>query len=458
MEIYVGKYVKIKSLAWFNLNRFNNYVISSDGIKFYDAVAERFCSNIYRIESIDNEIIKLQNINYPFSREFFDETYDSDTHDELVKDLKVGDKVLIKSLDWYNKNKNNFNRVFCKPNTNNTYVGFTEVMSGFCNTEQTIESITVDGNYRLSEIKGYIFTNTMFAKRKVNKSCKYKIGDKVKVRSIVWYDCYKNVEGNITCGSNTFTSNMKIYCGCYLTIKSVWEDTQDYYVEENNFTWTDEMFEGKVVNSTYEISNQIEIKSKNVDKDNEIIIPKFNINDVVTFTSVTTGKLYIYTIKYTDTKGNYYLNETSLIFNYDDLEKIGTLPKYGSRYKFCKGDKVRFLNSKEIENLSELNKKSIPIEMYEYIDKTLTIEYIFLDMNQQPKYKIVDSNEIWSGWMLKCIDKDNETKETTTKTNVLPDNKTKLIIIKDVPLNLKTQSEVKIHLKPKTIHYESYNT
>lgn len=49
---------------------------------------------------------------------------------------KVGDKVRIKSLDWYNKNKDDYGYVWC------TEFLFTPEHSKYCGRELTISHIT----------------------------------------------------------------------------------------------------------------------------------------------------------------------------------------------------------------------------------------------------------------------------------------------------------------------------
>jgi len=67
---------------------------------------------------------------------------------------------------------------------------------------------------------------------------KYQVGDKVRVRSDLIID-----EGY---GGTFFISVMKQYCGKILTISHV--NPGDYKVEENDWYWSDEMFEEKVEN------------------------------------------------------------------------------------------------------------------------------------------------------------------------------------------------------------------
>lgn len=69
---------------------------------------------------------------------------------------------------------------------------------------------------------------------------KFNVGDKVLVKNLDWYNENKNGLGcvDVPC---TFVSDMSIYCGKVLTIRH--KGWSDYAVEENNFSWSDQMFE-----------------------------------------------------------------------------------------------------------------------------------------------------------------------------------------------------------------------
>jgi hypothetical protein len=72
------------------------------------------------------------------------------------KIFKVGDKVRVKSLDWYNKNKNKDGNVEIGPT-------FVIGMSYFCGKVFTIESITPLANYiLLNEDRGYSWHKDFF--------------------------------------------------------------------------------------------------------------------------------------------------------------------------------------------------------------------------------------------------------------------------------------------------------
>lgn len=89
---------------------------------------------------------------------------------------------------------------------------------------------------------------------------KYKVGDKVRVKSIEWYDKNKEADGPVKLfeGNYNFIKSMSKYCGRIVTICRV-DYVGGFYdiVEDNGKSfWTDEMFEGK-------IEEQIENKSNN---------------------------------------------------------------------------------------------------------------------------------------------------------------------------------------------------
>lgn len=79
---------------------------------------------------------------------------------------------------------------------------------------------------------------------------KYKIDDKVRVKSLEWYSENRNKCGCVECIHENFTQDMSKYCGNVVTIKrfyfSSFNDTTTYNIAEDDgsYTWTDDMFEG----------------------------------------------------------------------------------------------------------------------------------------------------------------------------------------------------------------------
>lgn len=74
---------------------------------------------------------------------------------------------------------------------------------------------------------------------------KYKVNDRVRVKSLEWYNTNKNKYGHVKCqGFECFTLAMSQFCNKIVTINEISED--DYYLiqeDEQIFEWTDDMFE-----------------------------------------------------------------------------------------------------------------------------------------------------------------------------------------------------------------------
>ena len=69
------------------------------------------------------------------------------------------------------------------------------------------------------------------------------VGDKVKIKSLEWYNEHKSNNGNVDCGYDIFTEDMSTLCGKTMTIKEVLDDYYYLVDDENVYKWTDEMFE-----------------------------------------------------------------------------------------------------------------------------------------------------------------------------------------------------------------------
>ena len=93
---------------------------------------------------------------------------------------------------------------------------------------------------------------------------KYKVGDKVKVKSQEWYEDNANYISEVDCGNTVFIPDMKCYCGSTVTIMKRFSHIKCYAIEEDNGVhyWNDEMFE---------CEDESDMKEFNI-KD-EIIVP-----------------------------------------------------------------------------------------------------------------------------------------------------------------------------------------
>jgi hypothetical protein len=72
---------------------------------------------------------------------------------------------------------------------------------------------------------------------------KYKIGQKVRVKSLDWYNKNKDEDGDISCGEFDFVKGMKKFCSEVFTIS---ENVGDGYLmleDKHGYVWTDEMID-----------------------------------------------------------------------------------------------------------------------------------------------------------------------------------------------------------------------
>ena len=78
---------------------------------------------------------------------------------------------------------------------------------------------------------------------------RFKVGDRVRIKSLDWYNENKDEDGIVELSTHIFTPGMSQFCGKVVTIEDVFEDIDDsgvYYMEEIDYDWTDEMIEGLV--------------------------------------------------------------------------------------------------------------------------------------------------------------------------------------------------------------------
>jgi hypothetical protein len=79
---------------------------------------------------------------------------------------------------------------------------------------------------------------------------KYKVGDKVRIKSLDWYNANKDENGRVYCDYIGFCKEMTKYCGKVLTIMTIGNQDigskQKYFMHETDCAWgfTDDMIEG----------------------------------------------------------------------------------------------------------------------------------------------------------------------------------------------------------------------
>ena len=82
----------------------------------------------------------------------------------------------------------------------------------------------------------------------------YKVGDRVRIKSLDWYNENKDELGNIDCGDALMTTEKSQFCGKIVTISNISDVIDAYKIEKDNgcYNWTDEMIEGLVKEETYD--------------------------------------------------------------------------------------------------------------------------------------------------------------------------------------------------------------
>ncbi len=79
----------------------------------------------------------------------------------------------------------------------------------------------------------------------------YKVGDKVRIKSLDWYNENKSYSNGIVYLSISFVANMSKYCGQVATIIKA-SGGNEYKISLDNgyYIWSDDMFEGLVEEET----------------------------------------------------------------------------------------------------------------------------------------------------------------------------------------------------------------
>ena len=72
---------------------------------------------------------------------------------------------------------------------------------------------------------------------------RYKRGDRVKIKSLDWYNENKDQHGRVACGYHVFTEDMSKFCGCTMIVCSI-SNLGVMTMGGSASYWTDEMIEG----------------------------------------------------------------------------------------------------------------------------------------------------------------------------------------------------------------------
>ena len=66
---------------------------------------------------------------------------------------------------------------------------------------------------------------------------KYKVGDKVKIKSLSWYNKNRNEYSSVVQNGISFTYSMSEYCGKIATIASIESDNEHYIIDIDGGEW-----------------------------------------------------------------------------------------------------------------------------------------------------------------------------------------------------------------------------
>ena len=168
--------------------------------------------------------------------------------------LEVGQKVVIKSLDWYYIKKDYYGIV--KLSTES----FTSDMSEYCGKTATITEVQMNGEnplYLINLDNGvWNWSDEMFESvNPITYLPKLSLGQKVTIKSLDWYNSNKDKNGAIILSAEVFVEEMAEYCGKTATILDAFKDLYGesdaimYRIDldERGWNWTDEMFEPEMV-------------------------------------------------------------------------------------------------------------------------------------------------------------------------------------------------------------------
>lgn len=106
---------------------------------------------------------------------------------------KIGDRVRIKSIDWYNENKDKVGNILYKRDGSAYPVFFSKYMSNFCGEILTIKSV-FNHSYHMNETSSCEFwTDEMIeglVEEETKPGPKFKVGDKIKLKSTLLNDIF----------------------------------------------------------------------------------------------------------------------------------------------------------------------------------------------------------------------------------------------------------------------------
>lgn len=207
---------------------------------------------------------------------------------------------------------------------------------------------------------------------------KYKVGDKVKIKSLDWYKANKTKGGEVHLESGIFLRLMSKYCGKVATITHVYSCGYSLDIDGGKWNWIDEMFEENI--------NDMETK--------EIIIPQGWEIDEVRGNKIILSKkelpktweeciAKIKDLEYIDTKANIeevHFNVGAASNHINDIPvglgkpMLALCQLLVCREVYRQGWKPNWKDDKEIKYCIERVENYITKETYELTSKVLSFQ------------------------------------------------------------------------------------
>ena len=182
--------------------------------------------------------------------------------------LKVGDKIRIKSKEWFDSQyKSNREDIEPPEEYNRPFFDFMEQYCGnICTIKYIYSNNVIKFNENDEDWELWMF-DLVDEKEEKDEEPQYKAGDKIVINSIDWYNANKDGFGSVVIdGSSThFIESMKEYCGEICTIKESFKQDNGiyYYLEELGYCWQSWMFSlAKKPKGDYQVGDRVQINSK----------------------------------------------------------------------------------------------------------------------------------------------------------------------------------------------------
>lgn len=294
--------------------------------------------------------------------------------------LKVGDKIRIKSKEWFDSQDKTVYGSIAPPKGQPCY--FSHLMSKYCGEICTIKQIRSSPNTVKVNENIYNWDSWMFDI--VESAHEYKVGDKVRIKSKEWYNSQpKDKDRDIIPPEGYllyFFRSMQMYCGEVYTIESI--STNDHLInfKEDNRSWESWMFD-PVDEEERSIGDIIQFPSNS----RYIIIDIVPKSKFYTTVEMSSGEVYYIDKTKSHTFVGKYLSDIDTKLNIIDRatlvrKRLNTIIEIGDAVK----DKE--VTKKEFEQL-----RAAHLERWA---KLIAISFISKDNNSQSNFSKFDLSKV----------------------------------------------------------------